>query len=43
MQNYKSYILISLLAFAGCIQKKYKKNVVCNLNVTGIKNIKKLV
>ena len=39
MQNYKWSLLAIVIAFASCVQKTYKKTVVCNLNVAGIKNI----
>lgn len=40
MQLFKWTLFMLVIVFTGCVQKTYKKTVVCNLNVAGIKNIK---
>ncbi len=39
MYKYKLLFLVTLLSLVGCVQKTYKRTVVCHLNVAGIKNI----
>ena len=39
MYKYKLLFLVTLLSLVGCVQKTYKRTVVCYLNVGGIKNI----
>ena len=40
MQNYRCCFAVIILALTGCVQKTYKKTVICNLNVAAVKNIK---